>query len=92
VTDWRKHQPPAADDAPVPTTDRRFTMCGRFHRILPVADVAAFFDLGGMPELGPRYNVAPTQTVLAVRQGEGGREGVLFRWGVTPRGATGRCS
>jgi putative SOS response-associated peptidase YedK len=64
-------------------------MCGRFHRILPVAEVAAFFDLGGMPELAPRYNVSPTQNILAVRQGEGGREGALLRWGLTPGWSSG---
>jgi putative SOS response-associated peptidase YedK len=43
-----------------------------------------------MPELAPRYNIAPTQQIFAARQAEdGGREGILTRWGVTPSWSSG---
>src|SRR5205807_3307967 len=39
-----------------------------------------------LPLFSPRFNVAPTQSVLAVRQREDRpeREGLLFRWGLIP--------
>jgi putative SOS response-associated peptidase YedK len=45
-------------------------------------DVAEVFDLTAPPELFPRYNVAPTQPVLAVRAGAASREAALLRWGL----------
>lgn len=57
-------------------------MCGRYVlKILPYA-LQEFFDLLRMPEWNPRYNIAPTQTVIAVRQHNDGRTGDLLRWGV----------
>ncbi len=51
----------------------------------PAGDVAAQFELVQPPELSPRYNIAPTQPVLAVRQdGSGPRSGDLLRWGLIP--------
>src|SRR5207248_3587364 len=41
------------------------------------------FDDG--PPLAPRYNIAPSQPVVAVRPAAGsGRECVLLRWGLIP--------
>ncbi len=38
-----------------------------------------------LPELKPRYNIAPSQDMLAVRAAEGGgREGLFLRWGLIP--------
>ncbi len=59
-------------------------MCGRFLLLTSGRDVAEAFDLAGPPELFPRYNVAPTQPVLAVRAGATGREAALLRWGLVP--------
>lgn len=43
------------------------------------------FRLETMPELAPRYNIAPTQDVLAVRVGAAGkREATRLRWGLIP--------
>jgi putative SOS response-associated peptidase YedK len=61
-------------------------MCGRFTLHTPKEILAARFavDLGGV-DLAPRYNVAPTQPVLAVRAGEAGaRRAELMRWGLVP--------
>lgn len=62
-------------------------MCGRYVlKILPY-ELQEFFDLLRMPEWNPRYNIAPTQTVIAVRQHADGRSGDLLRWGLVPRWA-----
>jgi putative SOS response-associated peptidase YedK len=60
-------------------------MCGRFTLWTPAGRLAERFDLSSMPDLKPRYNVAPTQSVAAVRvAAEGGREATLLRWGLVP--------
>jgi putative SOS response-associated peptidase YedK len=40
----------------------------------------------------PRYNIAPTQEVLVVRQGDGRREPSMLRWGLVPSWAKGIAS
>jgi len=57
-------------------------MCGRFSLFTPTPVLAEAFDLAGLPELAPRYNIAPTQPVAAVRSGEAGRQLVRLRWGL----------
>jgi putative SOS response-associated peptidase YedK len=61
-------------------------MCGRFALIDPAEQLALQFDLPPIADLTPRYNIAPTQPVLAVRQsqGNGTREWALLRWGLIP--------
>lgn len=61
-------------------------MCGRFTLITPAETLVEQFQLFEAPTLSPRYNIAPTQPVAAVRQspGNGGRELVLLRWGLVP--------
>ncbi|MBY0229521.1 MAG: SOS response-associated peptidase [Gemmataceae bacterium] len=54
-------------------------MCGRFTLTRPPAEVADLFGVE-IPEIAPRWNIAPTQPVLAVR-----RDGAaLLRWGLVP--------
>jgi putative SOS response-associated peptidase YedK len=58
-------------------------MCGRFSLFSPAADLAEWLGLPEVPALEPRYNVAPTQPVAAVRAGPAaGRELVRLRWGL----------
>lgn len=38
----------------------------------------------GFPEVPPRYNIAPTQPALVVRESEAGRAVALLRWGLIP--------
>jgi len=64
-------------------------MCGRFTLIKTGAELASLFGLGQPPEWGPRYNIAPTQGVLAVRLAGGVRSASLMRWGLVPPWATG---
>lgn len=60
-------------------------MCGRFTLTTPTKDLATLFDLESVPNLEPRYNIAPTQAVAAVRLTPGAhREFTLMRWGLIP--------
>ncbi len=59
-------------------------MCGRFTLTTPVEMVAEVFDAEAGPRLSPRYNIAPTQDVAAVRTDGGRRQLVLLRWGLVP--------
>ena len=61
-------------------------VCGRYTSTTPTAALARFFAVGDVvaDELGPRYNVAPTDDVYAVaRHGATARLGSL-RWGLIP--------
>jgi putative SOS response-associated peptidase YedK len=59
-------------------------MCGRFTLRTPLSKLVRQFGVLDMPELPPRYNIAPTQDVAAVRAVGDGRELVLLRWGLIP--------
>ena len=60
-------------------------MCGRFIQSTRADQLAKRFNLLAMPDLTPRYNVAPSQPVLALRMAESGqREAMLLRWGLIP--------
>ena len=62
-------------------------MCGRFAKRSPAKKVAKQFKVEEVPPLAERYNVAPAQTVLAVREASDGREATLLKWGLVPRWA-----
>jgi putative SOS response-associated peptidase YedK len=66
-------------------------MCGRYTLRTPLSVLAQqfLFELGDLPadlKLAPRYNIAPTQTIAAVRQLEPGgpRRLALLHWGLIP--------
>ena len=60
-------------------------MCGRFIQCTSPDRLAERFHLPAIPALMPRYNVAPSQPVLAIRVTEPGqREAVALRWGLIP--------
>ncbi len=60
-------------------------MCGRFAFYSPAEATAALFGAAGSLDIGPRYNIAPTQDIAAVRVAEDeGRELVALRWGLVP--------
>jgi putative SOS response-associated peptidase YedK len=68
-------------------------MCGRMTLHRPARDVADNFGLFVVPWLTPRYNIAPTQAILAVRaDGNGVREGVMLRWGLVPSWSDGAAA
>jgi putative SOS response-associated peptidase YedK len=60
-------------------------MCGRFVQYSDPDAIAEHFDLETDLSSEARYNVAPTQPVLAVRlDQDGARELVRLRWGLIP--------
>jgi len=63
-------------------------MCGRFTLRTPLTVLATQFqfDFDAATESRPRYNIAPTQTIFAVRQIEQGAKRELARlfWGLVP--------
>ena len=59
-------------------------MCGRFTLISSVSDLQFRFGFAmESSELQPRFNIAPTQQVLAVTN-DGTRQGEMMRWGLVP--------
>ena len=61
-------------------------MCGRYLLTSPVDLLRQLFRFMERPNLGPRYNIAPTQEVPIVRLAREGerRELIMMRWGLVP--------
>ena len=75
-------------------------MCGRYSLTTPAEGLRRLFDFPEQPNLPPRYNIAPTQQVAAVRLApptaadaedvgteaacEAGRHLAMLRWGLVP--------
>lgn len=61
-------------------------MCGRFTSTTPAEDLAAYFSVveTAAGEREPRWNVAPTDPVASVVDGDGGRRMGEMRWGLVP--------
>jgi putative SOS response-associated peptidase YedK len=62
-------------------------MCGRYSLSVSPARIQQQFELPLVPDLGARYNIAPTQAVPVVRQTGSRRELALLRWGLIPHWA-----
>lgn len=59
-------------------------MCGRFSLTTPIDGIRKLFGFDRIPNLPPRYNIAPTQAVLAVRHSNGAPDCFMARWGLIP--------
>jgi putative SOS response-associated peptidase YedK len=61
-------------------------MCGRFTLRTSTEDIVKAFGLSDVPDLKPRYNIAPTQQVAAIRLNSetGTRQLSMLRWGLIP--------
>ena len=61
-------------------------MCGRYTLRASPADIREMFALFRDPEFRPRYNIAPTTQVVAVRLVEPSkvRQADMLRWGLVP--------
>jgi putative SOS response-associated peptidase YedK len=61
-------------------------MCGRFTLRTPTKDILKAFGLVDAPDLFPRYNIAPTQQIAAIKLDPqtGTRQLSMFRWGLIP--------
>ena len=63
-------------------------MCGRFSQQRPASELAEIFAAEPLvDELGPRFNVAPTDDALVVVQREERRAITAYRWGLIPHWA-----
>ena len=64
-------------------------MCGRFALKTPPRTIQEHFRLPEALVLPPRYNIAPSQDVAAVRMipGKSGRQLSMLRWGLIPHWA-----
>jgi putative SOS response-associated peptidase YedK len=62
-------------------------MCGRFALYSDPFALAQRFEAEALPELHPRYNVVPTQSIPIVREEGGKRRFALARWGLIPHWA-----
>lgn len=60
-------------------------MCGRFVQYSDPDLYTEAFDLGRVCAASPRYNIAPSQDIMVVRQApDGVRELTPLRWGLVP--------
>jgi putative SOS response-associated peptidase YedK len=59
-------------------------MCGRFTLRAPAERVKREFQLEEVPSIEARFNVAPTQNILAVRHSPDGSEVAMLKWGLIP--------
>jgi putative SOS response-associated peptidase YedK len=60
-------------------------MCGRFVLEHSPEQLMKVYRLTSMPDLSPRYNIAPSQQIAVVRQQNGGdRELTALQWGLIP--------
>ena len=61
-------------------------MCGRFTLKTSPGVIAKLLGVKSVPTIEPRYNIAPSQPVLAVRLAPESayREVVMFKWGLIP--------
>ena len=61
-------------------------MCGRYLLTSPIDLLRQVFRFMERPNLGPRYNIAPTQEVAIVRLTRDGErpELIMMRWGLVP--------
>lgn len=74
-------------DTPIPNPQYpTFIMCGRFTLTAKPTTLATLFDLDDVPEIAPRFNIAPTQPVAAVRLAPRAqkREFTYLTWGLIP--------
>lgn len=59
-------------------------MCGRFAQRSDPKQLAKEFKVAEVTPVEARYNIAPTQEILAVRELADGREMAFFKWGLVP--------
>jgi putative SOS response-associated peptidase YedK len=61
-------------------------MCGRYAASLPPEMMVELFNLLKSVDIPPRYNIKPTEPIVAIRnsKSQGGRVARLYRWGLLP--------
>lgn len=66
-------------------------MCGRYTLSATAEEISEVFELDDVPAIPPRYNIAPTQLVPAIRSTPDGpaRSLYMLHWGLIPSWADG---
>jgi putative SOS response-associated peptidase YedK len=59
-------------------------MCGRFVLKHEPVTLEEWYQATTMPDFAPHYNIAPTTSVVVIRDTPDGRAGSLMRWGLIP--------
>ncbi len=59
-------------------------MCGRYAFLLPPEAMVALFKVLNEVDYPPRFNITPTQPIVAIIERQGRRTAELFRWGLVP--------
>ena len=59
-------------------------MCGRFALAYPRANLIKWYHAVTIPEIEPRYNIAPSTDIVVIRDSVIGREGLMMHWGGDP--------
>ena len=59
-------------------------MCGRYAQRTDPKKLAKEFKVAEVPNVEPRYNIAPTQDILGVAESADGREMMFYKWGLLP--------
>lgn len=59
-------------------------MCGRFALTAPASTITEIFQVDVLPDVLPRYNIAPTTKVLCVLNEGGVKRAAQLRWGLIP--------
>jgi putative SOS response-associated peptidase YedK len=63
-------------------------MCGRFTLNITPEVLAKIFDLQEVPQIEPRFNIAPSQAVATVRHIEDHNKLDFLKWGLIPSWST----
>ena len=59
-------------------------MCGRYNLYATTAELEEYFEVLRPPAAAPRYNIAPTQSSLILREEEAAPAWATARWGLVP--------
>ena len=59
-------------------------MCGRYAATLPPEMMVELFNLFNRMDYPPRYNIKPTEPIIAIWEQQGRRTAQLVRWGFVP--------
>ena len=62
-------------------------MCGRFALAYPSSSLIDWYHAASMPEIEPRYNIAPSTDIMVIRDSNTSREGLMMHWGLIPHWA-----
>lgn len=59
-------------------------MCGRFTLTKDMRLIMEYYNFKSKVDYKPRYNIAPSQNILAVVGNRGQREPIMLKWGLIP--------